>query len=82
MERISIPLNSETSSLYLKASSEKKRKAEFLVNFWLKDFFRRRKRSKDDLFDIMDEVSAIAKSNGLTPEKLEKILEEIKNEKK
>lgn len=82
MEQVSIPLNSETSSLYMRASREKKRKAEFLVNFWLKDFFRNRKKNRDELFQIMDEISAIAKSNGLTPEKLEEILAEIKNEKK
>lgn len=82
MEQVSIPLNDETASLYLRANREKKRKAEFLVNFWLKDFFKTRKKAKDELFEIMDEISAIAKSNGLTPQILEEILTEIKNEKK
>ncbi|MBI5217418.1 MAG: hypothetical protein HY958_00615 [Bacteroidia bacterium] len=82
MEQISIPLNDETASLYLRANREKKRKAEFLVNFWLMDFFKSRKKAKNELFEIMDEIGAIAKSNGLTPEILEEILTEIKNEKK
>ncbi|OFX16979.1 MAG: hypothetical protein A2033_13845 [Bacteroidetes bacterium GWA2_31_9] len=76
MEQISIPLNDEIASLYISASREKRKKAELLINLWLKDFFKSKKNPKDDLFKTMDEISDIAMKNGLTPEILEEILNE------
>lgn len=76
MEQVSIPLNDETASLYLRASLEKKRKAEFLINLWLKDFFKSRKKAQKDFFEIMERTGKIAKDRGMTPEILEQILNE------
>ncbi|MBI4649378.1 MAG: hypothetical protein HY738_22955 [Bacteroidia bacterium] len=76
MRQISIPLNEETFSLYLRASSEKKKKAEFLIGLWLKDFFKSRKKAQKEFFEIMEQTGKIAKERGMTPEILEQILNE------
>lgn len=82
MKEVTIALNDDIATLYLKASREKRKKAESYINRRLKDFFKPQKESIDELFKTMDEISAEAKKNGLTPEILEQILQEINKEMK
>ena len=82
MKQVSIPLNADVAMAYIKAKPEVRKKAEFLVNLWLKDIFRSRKTSVKNLFETMEMASKIAQSNGLTPEILQDIFQDIKNEKK
>ncbi len=77
MEQISITLEPDVASAFLKAKPQIRQKAETLVNLWLKNLFTRKSKSHEELFELMDQISKIAQANGLTPE----ILDEILNEK-
>ena len=76
MKQVSITLEPELASVYSKAKPEIKKKANYLVNLWLKDIFKSKKRRRLELFDAMEAASRIAQANGLTPEILEQILNE------
>ena len=82
MKQASIPLSPSVASLYLNADLRKRKKAEQIVNRLLPEILHSRKKGVEELFKTMDEVSRIAKANGLTPEILEEILQEIKSERK
>ena len=74
MKQVSITLEPDVAFVYSKAKPGIKKKANYLVNLWLKDLFKSKKRRREELFDAMEAASRIAKNNGLTPEILEQIL--------
>ena len=82
MKQVSISLNPEIASAYMQATAEERRKVNYIVNSWLKNIFYRKKDSKQKLFETMDEIGREAQANGLTPEILEQILQEINREMK
>lgn len=61
--------------LFLNKLILRRKKAELYINAWLKDFLGD-KTSDDQLFEIMNSASAIAKKNGLTTEKLDELLKD------
>lgn len=76
MTQVAITLETDVASAFLNAKPQMRKKAETLVNLWFKDLFINKARAKKELFEIMDRVGAIAKANGLTPEVLERLLNE------
>ena len=76
MKQVAIFLAPDIASVFLKAKPQERKNAEALVNIWLKDLFMSKAKAKKELFKTMDRISAIAKTNGLTPEILERILNE------
>ena len=76
MKQVSITLDPDVAFVYSKAEPAIKKKANYLVNLWLKDIFKSKKRNRQELFDAMKAASRIAQANGLTPEILEQILNE------
>ena len=73
MENISIPVPPYIARAFENADSNVKRKAEIYINAWLSDFFST-KSANEQLFAIMKQATAEANSNGLTPEKLDELL--------
>ena len=61
--------------MYESASDEEKRKLEALISSRLREAARHRERGKT-LEEIMSEMSRKARERGLTPEKLDDILNE------
>ena len=82
MKHASINLDKEVANAYLEAPSDQRKKLDHIVNSWLKNIFYRKNDAKKKLFETMDEIGRMAKANGLTPEILEEILQEIKLERK
>jgi len=82
MTQVAITLETDVASAFLKVKPQMRKKAETLVNLWLKNFFISKASAKKELFKTMDRVSAIAQANGLTPEIFEQIMLEIKQEMK
>ena len=82
MSKISIPLEPSVASLYLSANAQKRKEANALVNLWIKEFLRSKKKNKEALFEIMEAAGKIAKRRGLTERKLKEILTEIDEENK
>ncbi len=78
MEQISITLEPDVASAYLRARPDVREKAQATINLWLKELFTSRNKVVEDFFSSIDELSEIAQQNGLTPE----ILKQILNEKK
>ena len=76
MKQISIPVDPYIASAYAKATPQVRKKAEILVNFWLKELFVNKEKAKKELFETMDRIGAIAQANGLTPAILERLLNE------
>lgn len=77
MKQVTISLEADVASAYLRAMPDVRKKAETLVNLWLKDIFNQSDDPRKELTDAIKVVSRIAQSKGLTP----KILEQILNEK-
>jgi len=82
MKQAAISLDSDIASAYLKATAEERKKVNYIVNSWLKNIFYRKKEPKQKLFETMDQIGKVAQANGLTPEILQEILQDIKNEKR
>ena len=80
MKHAYITLDPDVAFVYSQAESATKKKANYLVNLWLKDFLKSKKKRRQELFDAMETASKIAQDNGLTPEILEQILNEKENE--
>lgn len=78
MKQVAIHLESDVAYAFLKAKPQVQKKAETVVNLWLKDLFMSTAKTKEEFFKSIDRLSKIAQANGLTPE----ILEDILNEKK
>lgn len=76
MTQVSISLETDVASAFLNAKPQKRKKAETLVNLWLKDLFVKKANTRKELFDIMQIAGKIAQANGLTPEILERLLNE------
>ncbi len=82
MKQVSISLNPEVAKAYQQATIEERQKVNYIINSWLKNIFYREKDNKQKLFETMDQIGKIAEANGLTPEILNEILNEIKHEKR
>jgi len=67
---ITIPVDTQTARIYMKASTEEKKKLRVLLSLWLREFA----ASPRPLKVIMDEMSDKARARGLTPEILETLL--------
>ncbi len=76
MTQVTISLETDVASAYNKANPQMRKKAEILVNLWLKDLFSSKARAKKELFEIMQTAGKIAQANGLTPEILERLMNE------
>ncbi|NCO55708.1 MAG: hypothetical protein COS14_13790 [Bacteroidetes bacterium CG02_land_8_20_14_3_00_31_25] len=76
MKQVAISLETDVASAFLRAKPQMRKKAETLVNLWLKDLFISKARAKKELFEIMQTAGKIAQANGLTPEILEQLLNE------
>ena len=72
---ISLRLSADAAEMYESASAEEKRKLEALVSSRLREAARHRERGQS-LEEIMSELSRNAQERGLTPEKLDDILDE------
>jgi hypothetical protein len=70
-ESISIEVNSETAKAFRAADEDKRRCWSLLLELRLRNLLSPPQRT---LVEIMDDVSAQAQANGLTPEILESIL--------
>jgi hypothetical protein len=68
---IEIPLDPELAQVYDRASSENQRKLQALISLWLRDMDASNAAS---LSNLMDEISDRAAQRGLTPNKLESLL--------
>jgi DNA-binding phage protein len=75
MNTISIPVTPTLARNYEEATGEKKKKAEQYINAWLNAFLNS-KSPDEGLFEVMARATAIAKNNGLTPEKLDELLKD------
>lgn len=82
MKQVSISLNPEIASAYLKTTSMERKKVDYIVNSWLKNVFSRKKDRKQKLFKTMNEIGREAHAKGLTAEILEQMLVEIKQDMK
>ena len=71
MSTISIEVDDEVAQKFASATDEQRQKMQMLLNLQLKHYTADSGRS---LKKTMDEISAYAKSRGLTPEKLESLL--------
>ena len=69
---ITIQVDSEAAQAYAAASPEMQWKIQILLSLHLRDLTLKPRRS---LLETMDELSAEAQANGLTPEILESILQ-------
>lgn len=69
---ISLRVSADAARAYESASAEEKRKLEALVSSRLREAIRRREGKS--LEDLMSEMSRNAQERGLTPEKLDDIL--------
>jgi hypothetical protein len=68
---IEIPLDPALAQVYDRASSENQRKLQALISLWLRDMDASNAAS---LSNLMDEISDRAAQRGLTPDKLESLL--------
>jgi len=68
-------VSADAAEMYESASDEEKRKLEALISSRLREAARHRERGKT-LEEIMSEMSRKARERGLTPEKLDDILNE------
>ncbi len=82
MKQAFITLDSEIANAYLGAPIAQRKQLDYIVNSWLKNIFYRKESSKKKLFETMAEIGREAKANGLTPEILDHLLKEIKQERK
>jgi len=69
METISIEVEPEIAKAYQEANLIERQKMQIILNGWLKQFMNRR-----SLEEIIQEMQAQAKKNGLTQEILDEIL--------
>jgi hypothetical protein len=69
-ESITIRVDSEAAKAFRSSTPEKKLKLEILINLKLLEFA----REQPDLKEIMQEISKNAQTRGLTPEILERLL--------
>lgn len=69
METISIEVEPEIAKAYQEANLIERQKMQIILNGWLKQFMNRR-----SLEEIIQEMQAQAKKNGLTQEILNEIL--------
>ena len=71
-DQITIRVDEETARVYRAASESERRKIDSLLNLEL----RRATRSQLSLKSYMDEISRRAEERGLTPEKLQSLLDD------
>lgn len=71
-ETITIPVDAETAKAYQAISEDKKRKIAAFLNFQL----RKALKPRESLQESMNKLGQEAQANGLTPEILQKILDD------
>lgn len=71
MTILEIPVETELAQIYAEASEDDRRKLAVMVQIWLRELAN---PTTDVLGDIMNRVSAIAQSRGLTPDILAELL--------
>ena len=76
MKQVSINLDPEIASAYQKATVEERKKVDYIVNSFLKNIFKKKADARKELFELMQTAGRIAQANGLTPEKLDEIINE------
>jgi len=74
MRTVSFRVSADAARAYESASPEEKRKLEALVSSHLRQATHRHSNGEKSLEDLMSEMSRKAQERGLTPEKLERIL--------
>ena len=72
---INLRISADAARAYESASDEEKRKLEALISSRLREVMRRREHGKS-LEELMSEMSRRAQRRGLTPAKLDEILNE------
>jgi len=72
MENITIQVDPESAKAYREAEPEKQQKIQIFLNIMLQKAV-----SQKPLLDIMEEASQQAIANGITPEILESILNDV-----
>jgi hypothetical protein len=70
---ISVRVNADAAQIYESAPAEEKRKLEALLSSRLREVIHHRKHKKSRE-EVMNEISRKAQKRGLTPEKLDEIL--------
>jgi hypothetical protein len=68
---IQVPIPEALARVYESASSEEKRKAQWLIELVLRDLFRNQPES---LSDVVHDISERAGDRGITPEILDELL--------
>lgn len=76
MKSINIPLDPLTAKAFAAATAEERSQASELVARWLRNILGRKEASGETLFATMEQIGRVAESNGLTPEKLDELLNE------
>ncbi len=78
MKQIKLPIDAAAASLWNNASAQERRRASRMVSYWLKRILpgSKKERQKEEFFANMKQAGEIAKANGLTPEILERLLNE------
>ena len=71
MENITIQVDSEIAEVYRDAGPEKQQKIQIIINDWLKSIIQEKSLEK-----IIEEMQEQAKTNGLTQEILDQILQD------
>ena len=77
-EPITIPVDPEAARAFREFSSEKQRELGSSLGLWLKQQTGQRPTPEDDarIFAMMDRIADRAAEQGLTPDKLQAILDE------
>jgi len=76
-ENINIRVDTDAAQAYRDADEQERRKLNLLLGWQIKECaLRKRHDAGRDLLEIMKELSDEAERNGLTPEKLQEILDE------
>jgi len=76
MRSINIPLDPGTAKAFEMASAEERQQASVLVARWLRNILGRKEATGESLFATMEQIGRVAEANGLTPDKLDELLNE------
>jgi len=76
MRSINIPLDTRTAKAFEAASAEERKQASELVARWLRNILGRKEATGESLFATMEQIGRVAEANGLTPDKLDELLNE------
>ncbi|TVR76650.1 MAG: hypothetical protein EA412_13160 [Chitinophagaceae bacterium] len=80
MKQSAIKLNDKVAKAYENTPPKERKKLDDIVNRWLSNIFSRSTDPVKKLFNTMEEIGVEANEKGITPQALDEILEEIKEE--